>query len=229
MLRKFRGKSLRVEKTTATADALATPVGTIGPYCHTCGQKTPNQSTFGGSFSSSNKNRASWNSFSASDSGYESFASGGSQTSGSQAGDGHSVVSIPSVTPPRRQNTYTSSVYSNDDDEDLEDEIGTVEPFPIIIEEANKFDFDLPPRTLSNYSDKWKPKSRYAKLNELPVASPRSLYFSEEVFDLSAGIERDVKSESKRRSRWHRASLSVSTLPTHLKRLSLGNLKKEEH
>lgn len=221
---------MRVEKNKGdTQDDLATPVGTPGPYCHTCGQKTPSQSTFGGSVSSANGKRASWNSFPASDSGYESFASGGSQTSGSLAGDGHSVVSVSSMAPPRRQNTCSSSVYSNDDDEDLEEEVGTVEPFPIIIEEAKNYAFELPPRTLSTYSDKWKPKSRYAKLNDLPAASPRSLYFEDILYDLDAGIERDEKPESKRkRGRWHKASLSVASLPTHLKRLSLGNLRKEE-
>lgn len=210
MLRKFRGKSLKLDKKKDSGDALKTPVP---PYCHACGQRTPNQSTFSGFSSPRNEDRSSWNSFSRSDSGYGSSATSSSSSS-QRSGAGDSVVSIPA--PPSRQGTYSSSIYSND-----ESTHETVETIPVIVEERYDYEFDLPPRTLSTYSEKFKPKSRYAKLNELPAASPRSLLFPDEFYDLDAGIERVGSQEASRRKkgRWHKGSLSFS-------RLSMGNMKK---
>lgn len=224
MLRKFRGKSLKLDKKNGGGggDALETPVA---PYCHSCGQRTPSHSTFGSSSSSSsfssasNGDRSSWNSSYRRRSGGGSRCDGlasssSSQASGSRAGD--SVVSIPA--PPSRRGTYSSSIYSHDgsahDDDDDDD---AVDPFPVIVEECYEYEFGLPPRTLSNYSAKLKPRSRYAKLNELPAASPRSLLFPEDLYDLDAGIERgESKEASKRkRGRWHKGSIS-------LRKLSIG-------
>lgn len=250
MLRKFRGKNLALEKKNKqdSNDALATPTQ---PYCHACGQKTPSRSTFGtisySSTNSSHGDRSSWNSSSssssASDSGYDSFASSTNSSSssfqqrsrsGSQAGD--SVVSIPSIpsipsypapAPPIRRGTYSSSVYSADESGGGD----TVEPFPVIVEEHYQeqercdydYEFDLPSRTLSTYSDKFKPpRSRYARLNDLPVESPRSSLFPDDVYHLDAGIEREEGKEGgSRRRRWHKGSIS-----TRLRRLSIANLRK---
>lgn len=199
-------------------------------YCHACGQRTPNQSTFD-TFFSGRGDRRSLNGSPESDSGYGSFISSGSQSSaGSQAEDAQSMRSIPPplgiLSPPRRQATYSSSVYSSDGPA-----LDSLEPFPILVEDYDKYhEFDLPPRTLSNYSSSVKPrKSRFAKLNEFPAASPRSLLFPEDVYDMDAGIERTgIKEEDTRpkRSIWHKASLSAAILPSQLRRLSLSNAKK---
>lgn len=218
MLRKFRGKNLSLEKKSKDSnDTLATPTQA---YCHACGQKTPSRSTFGSISSGSNGDRSSWNGSSASDSGYDSFASNSSSSSfqrsrsGSQAGD--SVVSIPAPVAPTRRGTYSSSVYSAD-----ERVVEEVEPFPVIVEERYDYEFDLPPRTLSTYSEKFKPKSRYARLNDLPVESPRSSLFPDDVYHLDAGIETYENKEGTRRRRWHKGSISST-----LRRLSIANLKK---
>lgn len=224
MLNKFRSKGLKLEKQKVGEEdpAILEP-----SYCHACGQKTPNRSTFD-SFLSSRGDGSSLHSFPGSDSGYGSFISSGSQSSASQTGDAQSLRSIPPppiLPPPRRQATYSSSVYSSDDPA-----LEPLEPFPVVVEDYDEYELDLPPRTLSNYSTSFQPrKSRFSKLNEFPAASPRSLLFPEDVYDLDAGIERnEVKMEDSRpkRSIWHKASLSAVILPSQLRRLSLSNLKK---
>lgn len=81
------------------------------------------------------------------------------------------------------------------------------------------------------------PRSRYARLNELPVVSPRASAFSPDVFERmevearngAAGLaQEDVEPAEKESRRWHkRATLSVGILPSQLRRLSLGRASKE--
>lgn len=227
IFKKFR-RSTRVEKNKDANLSLAEPEA---PFCHSCGQRTPQHSTFG-SFSSrgTGDDFPSWKGgYQRSDSGYESLsATSTSSTSPTSAarttGDVHSILSIK---PPARQATYSSSVYSHDDYDTATE---AFPPLPTMVEDDHDM-FDLPPRTLSNYSDKFKPKSRYAKLNDLPAASPRALAFPDDLYDddLDAGIEAEGDShhntarKNKPRRKWTGTkSLSVVILPSQLRRLSMG-------
>lgn len=92
--------------------------------------------------------------------------------------------------------------------------------------------FELPPQSPNNYSRHLSaPKSRFARLNDLPAASPRALMFPDDVFDMNAGIEIE-EPETKlkhRRSRWSKGgSLSSIVFPAKLKRLSKGNDVRED-
>lgn len=237
LLKKFRS-SLRLDKRKSSATLEVEPEQA---YCSNCGQRTPNRSTFGAISSRSySADRSSWNGSAASDSGYGSALSSSSSQASSPpapARDAHAVDFMP---PPSRRTTYSSSVYSNE-----ENPFDTLDHIPMTVEECDEEMFDLPavavaeyhedhfglpPRTLSSYSSDWTAKSRYARLNELPAASPRALMFPDDVFDFGAGIEvEDGKDESKRkRGRWHmRRNLSVNTLPSQLRRLSLGKSNKD--
>ncbi|KAF3762734.1 hypothetical protein M406DRAFT_333102 [Cryphonectria parasitica EP155] len=167
MLKKFR-KSVKVtEKKRGTSDTLA---------------RTPIRSTFGGSISSRDGDRISWNSSSASDSGYGSISSSSESRTSSSHVEGFTPSSMASLPPPRRCPTYSSSLYSDDvdhhetavhpmpitvEDEDEEDE-DLFDLQPVTAVEYHEDHFDLPPRTLSNYSNNFTPKSRFARLNQLP-------------------------------------------------------------
>lgn len=217
MMRKFR-KSLRVDKGKSKSDTSSY----LEPaFCHACGQRTPNRSTFG-SVSSHSGDRMSWAGLSASDSGYESIDGGKSQASESPI-DGDQPMFT--MKPPTRQQTYSSSVYSSDIPA-----LETVEPFPMMepfVEENDDDLFDLPPQSPNNFSRHLNPpKSRFARLNELPAASPRALMFPDDVFDFDAGIEIEEPKGKLRhkRSRWSKGgSLSSIVLPTRLRKLSKGN------
>lgn len=234
MLKRFR-RSLKLEKNKDTSTNFSVPES---PFCHSCGQMTPQASTFDGemtpqgntfsipytSFSSTGEDELSyWKSSQRSDSGYGSF-SNGSQTSESQAEEDNNS-SIFSFSAPTRQSTYSSSIYSNDNDES-----SPTEPFPtlpVIVQEPEYDTLNLPLRKLSDSSEKAKPRSKYARLNDLPVASPRALAFPNDVFDdFSAGIEEGESAKArtlrKKRSKW---GGSLVILPSQLRRLSLG--KKE--
>ncbi|PSR81308.1 hypothetical protein BD289DRAFT_43635 [Coniella lustricola] len=84
------------------------------------------------------------------------------------------------------------------------------------------------------------PRSRYARLNELPAASPRASIFSPDVLesmeDEAAGktaaaaavAQRGLEPRDSGPRRWHkRATLSVGILPSQLRRLSLGRPARE--
>lgn len=222
MMRKFR-KSLRVEKEKDNKSE-AIP-GLDAPYCHACGQRTPNRSTFG-SFSSRSGDRFSWAGFSTSDSGYESLDGAKSQHSESPIDEDHSMFTMK---PPTRQQTYSSSVYSSDIPT-----LEILEPFPMMEEVREEDDddlFEISPQSPNNYSRHLSaPKSRFARLNELPAASPRALMFPDDVFDMDAGIEmEEPKEKSKhRRSRWSKGgSLSSIVFPAKLRKLSRGSDMRE--
>lgn len=221
MMRKFR-KSLRVDKDKSEKSKSDTSSYLEPGYCHACGQRTPNQSTFG-SISSRSNDRMSWAGLSVSDSGYESIDGGKSQVSESPIDGDHSMMFT--MKPPTRQQTYSSSVYSSDIPA-----LETVEPFPMmedLVEENDDDLFDLAPQSPNNYSRHLSPpKSRFARLNDLPAASPRALMFPDDVFDLDAGIEVEEPKGKLRhkRSRWSKGgSLSSIVLPTRLRKLSKGN------
>lgn len=159
---------------------------------------------------------------------------------------------LPPMPPPKRQATYSSSVYSRyddddndndgDDDDDDDDHSTRTEAFPSLPvmmendEYRDDMSFDLPPRTLSNYSSHFQPpaKSRYARLNDLPAASPRSAAFNfSEDSDADDDIEREgretaEKGEGRRRRNFSK-SLSVTVLPSQLRRLSLGKKDAPVH
>lgn len=218
-MKKFR-RSLRVdkEKSTNGASSEVEP-----PYCHACGQRTPNRSNFG-SFSSRSGDRISWAGFSTSDSGYESLDGGPGQKPESQLDEEHTLFSMK---PPTRQQTYSSSVYSSDIPT-----LEILEPFPMMAEVREEDDdlFQLRPQSPNNYSRHLSPpKSRFARLNELPAASPKALMFPDDVFDMDAGIEAQETQEKPKhkRGRWSRgASLSSIVFPSKLRKLSRDSVEE---
>lgn len=201
------------------------------------------------------------------------------ETGGGVGADAHSTLlsgsksttmpGISIIAPPKRQATYSSSVYSSyDDDDDDENRdrnysSNRTEAFPtlpVMVED----DYDhgdhhanddtmfnnnqTPPSRPNNYSGAFHQpgKSRYARLNDLPVLSPRASVFNfgdDDNYDYSYdhynnngsqdddgesrssdGEKRD-KSGNRRRRNFSK-SLSVSIMPSQLRRLSLG--RKEE-
>lgn len=159
--------------------------------------------------------RESWNSSSSSDSGYGSSRHSELETQLDFSHD-HPAPTMPL---PLRRPTYNSSIYS---------ETSTYEHTPrqqIIVEEPAQvgppvYDhlFDLPPRTYTNYSDKWKPKSRYSRLNELPAASPRAMAFPDDALAVESGAEKEPSSPEKKR-------MSLVLRPSSLRRLTSRRTK----
>lgn len=208
------------------------------PVCHECGQSVRDtissshtDSATTGQFDSDHAGmRNSWNSSTSSDSGY-----GGSGVSSRHSeleaqldlSDDHPALDHPGLTAPLplplplRRPTYNSSIYS---------ETSTYEQTTrqeIIIEEPAQVDppvydhlFDLPPRTFTNYSEKWKPKSRYSRLNELPAASPTAMAFPDDVMDVNDGAEKEPSSPEKNSKR-----RSLVIRPASLKRLTSLRIK----
>lgn len=217
IFKKFR-RSLRMEKNKGAESNSAEH---NAPFCQSCGQRTPQRSTFS-SFSSSGTGdeRPPWTVYQRSESGHESFTTGSSSpTLASHSGDAFSMLSI---VPPIRQATYSSSVYSPDNDTAPE----LFPPLPVMLEDDHDA-FNLPPRTLTNYSENFKPKSRYARLNDLPVVSPRAAAFPDDLYDADAGIEKTgsdhIPAPRTKRRKWTGSkSLSVVILPSQLRRKSLG-------
>lgn len=91
-----------------------------------------------------------------------------------------------------------------------------------VVEEDDDL-FQLPPQSPNDYVTQLSPpKSRFARLNELPAASPRAMEFPYDVWDLDAGIEIEeaTKKPKHRRGRWSRgASLSSIVFPSKLRKL----------
>lgn len=192
--------------------------------CHECGQSLKDttdsytDTVAAGRYTSSRADkRDSWNDSSSSDSGY-----GSSRHSELEAplelSDTHPVPSFPL---PLRRPTYNSSIYS---------ETSTFDQAPrqqIIVEEPAQvgppvFDhlFELPPRTFTNYSDKWKPKSRYSRLNELPAASPRAMAFPDDALAVNSDAEKEPSSPEKKR-------ISMVLRPSSLRRLTSRRSKSQ--
>lgn len=190
--------------------------------CHECGQSLRDTiDTIDTSYANNaaagqfNSNRASkrdsWNGSSSSDSGY-----GSSRHSELEAQlDLSDDLPAPSIPLPRRRPTYNSSIYSETStfDQTHRQEIIVEEPVHIGPPVYDHL-FDLPPRTFTNYSEKWKPKSRYSRLNELPAASPRAMAFPDDVLDVNSGAEEEqpVPTEKKR--------MSLVLRPSSLRRLA---------
>lgn len=363
---KFR-RSLKLDKNTQPASDLGEVSAAPASFCHACGQRTPQRSTFGASFSPSSSSATQdgddlvWKQrprdYQRSDSGYSSFTystrlsvddscdnlrsssihhthnqnswsstlgssgrggrssrtSGGNQyyafdasppespTEETVGGHAHAkscATTMPdfTMTPPRRQATYSSSIYSTyDDDEDDRNHNKKTEafpPLPVMVEDYDYGHHDYrhphgdhhddddddgdsnlsndhalpPPRTSilgggnnnSSSLGSFQPlpprtgKSRYARLNDLPVLSPRASVFTFGSRDNSDhdddhdhndysydhyrsdeqnGERRNSDGEKrnnngKRRTRFTK-SLSVSIMPSQLRRLSLGGAKKD--
>ncbi|KAG6354174.1 hypothetical protein INS49_004778 [Diaporthe citri] len=196
--------------------------------CHECGQSLKDTiDTIDTSYANNvtagqyNSNRASkrdsWNGSSSSDSGY-----GSSRHSELEAqldlGDDHPAGSLPL---PLRRPTYNSSIYSETStlDQPTRQEVIVEEPAQVGPPVYDHL-FDLPPRTFTNYSDKWKPKSRYSRLNELPAASPRAMAFPDDVMDVNSGAEEQpISTEKKRRS--------LVLRPSSLRRLTSRRSKSQ--
>ncbi|KAJ0120427.1 hypothetical protein J7T55_015154 [Diaporthe amygdali] len=199
MFRKFR-KSTRGGKATLPEG------GSSHHVCHECGQSlkstinsppadqvaaTPYKSTYP-------ESRGSSDISSSSDSGYGSMGSSRHSEARLDFSDNHSTTSIPL---PTRRPTYNSSIYSDASTFDRPARHQRmVEPSQVATPTYDHL-FDLPPRTFTNYSEKWKPKSRYARLNELPAASPRAFAFPDDVLVPNTDVESDrTSTEKKRRS-----------------------------
>lgn len=196
--------------------------------CHECGQSLrdtidtidtsyANNVTAGQYSSNRASKRDSWNGSSSSDSGY-----GSSRHSELEAQlDLSDDLPAPSVPLPLRRPTYNSSIYSETStfDQPTRQEIIVEEPAHV---DPPVYDhlFDLPPRTFTNYSDKWKPKSRYSRLNELPAASPRAMAFPDDVMDVNSGAEEQPISTEKKR-------LSLVLRPSSLRRLTSRRSKSQ--
>lgn len=221
------------------------------PVCHECGQSvrdTISSSSYGdgaAAGSSYDPDRAgmrdSWNSSTSSDSGYGGSSGISSRHSNLEetqldgmGDDDHPGVTAPLPMPlrlPLRRNTYDSSIYSETSayDQPARQEI-IVEEEPAAAQVGGggappEYDhlFDLPPRTFTNYSDKWKPKSRYSRLNELPAASPTAMAFPEDVMGvdpLDGGAEKEPGSPEKNSKR-----RSLVIRPASLKRLTSLRIK----
>lgn len=254
MFNKFR-RSLKAEK--KQANRISLPVQPPTPtYCHACGQRTPNQGTFQSMPYYSTTSQPSWppspsyeaDSHSSTFAGSQNYHSSDASSSGTlELGDGHSITSTTFSAPARRPSTtYSASIYTLEepdlDDRDEHDD--RIHPLPVMVTDCEELSaaFDLPPRTLSNYSDTqhWRrpSKSRYAKLNEMPVTSPRAMMFGDDDLyagdGMDAGIERAPSVKESKLGRWgsrkgahKRASLSVATLPSQIRRLSMGSVRKE--
>lgn len=219
MFKRFR-RSVRIGNAGSRADSA--PQHT----CHECGQSL--RDTIDTSYADPvsagqfNPNRASkrdsWNGSSSSDSGYGSSPRSRHSELEAQL-DLSDEYPAPPLPLPLRRPTYNSSIYS---------ETSTFEQTPrqeIIVEEpahigAPVYDhlFDLPPRTFTNYSDKWKPKSRYSRLNELPAASPRAMAFPEDALAVNSDAEKEPSSTEKKR-------MSLVLRPKSLRRLASRRTK----
>jgi hypothetical protein len=204
------------------------------PVCHECGQNARDTNNTSAEQYDSDRYdsdrydfdraviRDSWNSSSTSDSGY-----GGStrhleiEAHLDLGGDDHHPAPTIILPLPRRRPTYTSSIYS---------ESSSYEPSPqetIVEEPAHHvacgppvYDhlFDLPPRTFTNYSEKWKPKSRYSRLNELPAASPTAMAFPDDALEEESSAEKEPSSPEKKR-------MSLVLRPSSLRRLASRRTK----
>lgn len=145
--------------------------------------------------------RDSWNSSTSSDSGYGSSRHSGLEAQPSLSDD-HPALDHPALTMPLplRRPTYNSSIYSETSiyDRTPRQEIMIEEPAQVGPPVYDHL-FDLPPRTFTNYSDKWKPKSRYSRLNELPAASPTAMAFPDDVLAVDGGAEKEPDSSEKKR------------------------------
>ncbi|POS71829.1 hypothetical protein DHEL01_v209775 [Diaporthe helianthi] len=227
MFKRFR-RSFRIS--SAGSRSLAVPA----PVCHEYGHSARNtvSSSYAGSATTGPYDsdhagmRNPWNSSTSSDSGY----GGGSRLSELDAhmqqldlSDDRPALDHPALTIllplPLRRPTYNSSIYSETStyEQPTRQEIIVEEPahadgLPVYDDD----DFDLPPRTFTNYSDQWKPKSRYSRLNELPAASPTAMAFPRDDMDeVESSAEKEPSSPEKNLKR-----RSMVLRPTTLKRLA---------
>ena len=213
----------RLRRSMREGNASSRNDGVSHHVCHECGQSlrdtidTYEDKITAGRFNSDRANkRDSWNGSSDSDSGYGSSRHSELEA---QLDLGHDAPA-PSLSLPLRRPTYNSSIYS---------ETSTFEQTPrqqIIVEQAQvdapvyDHHFELPPRTFTNYSDKWKPKSRYSRLNELPAASPRAMAFPDDALAVNSGAEKESDSSEKKR-------LSLVLRPSSLRRLTARRSKSQ--
>lgn len=216
MFKRFR-RSMRV------GNAGSPDVGVPHPVCHECGQSVRDTTTSPYAdnitprpYDSDRAGiRDSWNGStgSSSDSGY-----GSSRHSELDAPLDFTVDQpAPTVPLPLRRPTYNSSIYSETStyEQTHLQEVIVEEPSPIVGPPVYDHLFDLPPRTFTNYSEKWKPKSRYSRLNELPAASPRAMAFPDDVLDVDESTAEKEPPSSPEKKR-----LSLVLRPSSLRRLT---------
>lgn len=227
MFKRFR-RSIR-EGSAKSADSVVSH-----HVCHECGQSLKDTTDTSSASSASQVTprpyssirvvkRDSWNgsSSSGSDSGYGSSRHSELEARLDLCDDlPDPAIQLPLELPLRRP-TYNSSIYS---------EASTFDPTPrqeVIVEEPAHIGppvydhlFDLPPRTFTNYSEKWKPKSRYSRLNELPAASPRAMAFPDDALAVNSDAEKEPSSPEKKRR-------SLVLRPSSLRRLASRRSKSQ--
>lgn len=209
----------------------ATPPGDGAPHhvCHECGQSLRDtaDTSYADQIAAGQYNpdraskRDSWNGSSSSDSGYGGSSRHSELEAQLDLGDDHAAA--PSIPLPRRRPTYNSSIYS---------EASTFEQShvqEIIVEEPAHIGtpvydhlFDLPPRTFTNYSEKWKPKSRYSRLNELPAASPTAMAFPDDALAVNSSDDAETEPSSPEKKR-----RSLVLRPSSLRRLTSRRSKSQ--
>ncbi|KUI66710.1 hypothetical protein VM1G_11428 [Cytospora mali] len=195
--------------------------------CHTCGQSLIHPVSNGDNFVAKPyelyepRDRGSWNSSGFSDSGYGSFSS--SKSSGSLLQlDGTYTRSETLFQPPTRRSTSISSAYSTD--------AGLEEPSTVemTVKSAQRdtpgyqHSFHISPQSSNGTSQEWKPRSRYAILNELPATTSEKLPYNYDVpivEALDVGIHQDGIESGKEKAMKRLQSLLLRS--SSLKKLVL--------
>lgn len=222
MFQKIR-RSLKDYKTRPTVE-------TEQHVCHACGQNLRQPAGHGDDSVSRSyelyepRDSGSWDGSGLSDSGYGSFSS--SKTFGSllQA-DG--TPSDTFVQPPARRSTYTASIYSGEDDSEYQSQLDLAPETARARRPEYDHLLDMQPRSSSKSSGKWRHRSRYARLNELPAASPGTFQFQHDnISAFETGITQEETGPEKKRRTIH--SLETLTLrPSSFKKLATRRTRHE--
>ena len=224
MFKKIR-RSLKDHKTRPDAGH---SVETGDHVCHACGQSLRQPGGASDEFVArpyelyEPRDRSSWSGSGFSDSGYGSFSSSQNFESMFQLG---ATQPTTCVQPSARRSTYTTSIYSDDDHmEDLSLQETPAEPAHMDTLDYDHL-FDVPPRSFSKSSERWKPRSRYARLNELPAASPETLALNYDAFAASdaAAFQEGTEPEKKRKT--IRRIESLVLRPSQLGRLASRRMR----
>lgn len=227
MFKKIR-RSLREHKTRPVADH---SIETDEHICHACGQRLRQPGGNSDDFAArpyelyEPTGRDSWSPSESgfSDSGYGSFSSSRHFDSMLQLGGTQSGTR---VEPSARRSTYTTSIYSDDDHfEELPHET-TAEPAHMNTPEYEHL-FDVSSQPSKKTSQRWKPRSRYAKLNELPVASPGVFPYQYDGFAASDASALQENNEPEKKRRTLRSLESLSLRPSQFGRLASRRMRFE--
>lgn len=197
--------------------------------CHACGQtliqSDDNIDTFAARpyelYEHRDRNRASWNSSGFSDSGYGSLSN--SQDFSPLVQQGVSQPEVPTQPFARRSTTHSPDTYSDDDEFDLSASARTTEPAGFETPEY-MHGFNSPPPSLDSVPEKRKSASRYARLNELPVASPGTIPSQHAALEAEI-IQDESRSDRKRRTLQSLESLIVR--PSSFGRLGIRRTRND--